>query len=245
MIAVAIASIVTLGVASLVSNFQSNVSSIQNVMDFDDEAFRLQYYFTRPLRNAVNLKATTANLNSYSVPVTGANAYEGLLRTDFDSTTFANNSHAKAVAVFARDVTKMGAADAKSEFRGTAIYFQNPSLTKFGVLYISDADGAGNLAPSRTGQFVTNIVSLKISDVITDNGFIHSFTVRVLMRYPTTGSDAAINWCPVKSDCGAEGSPTKDIERKFVVNLYNNFDPAPTNLQKLPMGRIYFLGRGS
>lgn len=241
MIAVGISAIVILGVSNLIVTFNSEVKAVSETLDFDEEAYRLQYYFSLPLRNVVNVRVSDTSIDSYAIPSTGATAYEGRVLHSFDSKDHANsNTITTALLLGARDVSHLDVNSGKSDFKGVGIYFQQPSATTFGVLYIYTQ--GGDLKPSRSGQFITNITRLQIDTVEVAGQIAKSLTVNVWMRFPTSASPLDINWCPTLNPCGV-GAPAKDIQRTFTINLNNNIDAASPAV--LPFGRVYFLGRGN
>ena len=248
MVALGICSIVLVGIASLVSSFMASEHAIRDTVDLDEEAIRLQYYFTRPFRTAVNLQRNAGSIDTYALPnsAAGVIAFKGQILDGFDSATLPNsNSITTALMVFARDKGFLTTAPAQglSDFQPVGVYFQQPSATTFGILYVNEGSTGGVLKPSKSGSFATNITRLVINDIVMDssNVFVKSFTVNVEMRYPSSVSEANLVWCPVANPC-AGGAPAKDVKRSFTVVLNNNFDPAASMATQ--MGRVYFLGRG-
>lgn len=253
----ALVGILGLVVSSLMVQMTREAAGITDRMSFEEEFELLQSVIERPYRTAVDVRlASTAAAPLVANRVLNDGASRGAL-TVYDSVARPNDGNADLIALFFRESSFMNAGvRLTSALTPTAIYFQRPTTTTYGMLYISNgAQGAaGSLQPSGAAVNFGRITEFRIQNPIpnTVNSYTKNFEVSVTMRYPVgaasqdTGTLNNVNWCPAPdiadSTCvGANTRNYKDVNRVFKVELKNNGNPAGPDFSDLLYGRIYFL----
>lgn len=240
-----IASLAALVIQTSTSNFYNFLNRMQVEEQVNNAAHTLHNYFSM----ALNLQVGTPPLATFSN--NAGQIVESYNLSGWTPTT--GNGNVDVIAFFLRENLISGwnysnpIPDGANRFPTTVIYFQKPTVDKFGVLYIkSDSTGASSLTASKADLRLNNIVDFEVIDVFfvpfenygsyaedndLDNGttkkkMVSSVTFKVTVRnYFGTGS-GDLKWCPARfiashSACDSK-VPFKDTEKAFVVKIRNN-----------------------
>jgi prepilin-type N-terminal cleavage/methylation domain-containing protein len=251
MVAIGLSGILITTIASLMMSVGQETHALIDGADFENDMDRLEYLIERQMRLAVNLTYVgSTSINSNTLGTKGL----GYMRA-FDSTALANtNTTVNAIALYYRETAHISTSVAtlRSSFAPTGVYFQQPSATTYGVLYIDPGTGAGQtaLAPSLGLITLTPLTGVVINasdfDLSASSGvsFVKSFKMTVYSRVASSTLPGLLAWCPPAamgtSPC-VSAVPYKDLSRTFTVKLRDNVDPNSPQLSTLLMGRLYFL----
>ncbi|HVK60708.1 MAG TPA: type II secretion system protein [Bdellovibrionales bacterium] len=237
-------------VGTLLSTMNRQSEGLQEAMAFSEDLERLQLFFEKPFRTATDLQNRGgADLDGEALTASGV----GQIRS-YDSTGLTSDGGANLLAIFYRENSVLnGATSLNSSFTPTAVYFQRPTPTTYGMLYVMSGTpgGSASLVPSQSGVTYGKITHLKIT--LPSDLRPKSISVEVALRYPTgsrigggTNVDNIV-WCPQNQindgTCTATDRNFKNIVRTFIVDLKNNADPAPAGdiFDDFFFGRLYFL----
>jgi hypothetical protein len=239
-------------VGTLISTMSRQSEGIQEAMAFSEDLERLQLFFEKPFRTATNLQ----NAGAGPIDSAGLSAVDGRGQIrNYDSVPLNSDGGVNLLAIFYRENSVLnGATSLNSNFTPTAVYFQRPTSSTYGMLYVvSGTPGtAGNLVPSQSGATYGKITHLKIN--LPTDTWPKSFEIEVALRYPTGGrigggtAQDNIVWCPQDQiddgTCTVTPRSFKNIVRTFTVDLKNNADPSPFPADVFDdffFGRLYFL----
>jgi type II secretory pathway pseudopilin PulG len=192
-----------------------------------------------------------ASLNNYTDFVTG----QGQIR-DYDSdAVFGSFPPVETLAIFMRDSAASSLtapSTVSSNLRPTAVYFQKPTPTTWGVLYFSLGDQP-ILAPVRAGAFYEGLIRVRILNVTTYT----PSTITIPPKVPVTSFDLELTFrrfigdvpnearmfCPASAlaACPQLGAH-KDVSRIFKLTIRNNvLDESPNSPAPRRGARMYDL----
>lgn len=157
-----------------------------------DTALRAGYYLQNLLTQAVGLSwAGPNNLNMASGT--------GQLRQYYWDSNLVSAQDVHTLGIFWREAA--GSAQTRSLFRATGLYFQPPTPTTSGVLFIDtgdklDAGGNPLLAPEESDISFDSFVSFRISQPsVRVGGSLAAVRIQYVIR-TFRSSNAAMRWCP-------------------------------------------------
>lgn len=154
----------------------------------------------------------------------------------------------------------------KSNLRATAIYYQRPTQTTSGALYIDTEQNNGGgwvrLSPLNAPQMFTRLVEFQAfnAKVFDTNGSIRpaiaadgagggrpiaSIEYRLKMRYYTGGKVSQFNWTPAASIpslplAARRAIPIyRDVEKRIKVNFVNNDSDRARYLAPRVLGNVH------
>jgi prepilin-type N-terminal cleavage/methylation domain-containing protein len=204
-------------------------------------AHALHNYFSM----ALNLRVANAPLSSFKDNI-------GQLVAEYNLNSWKatlSSGDIDVIAYFLRENLPSGwdysksAPSGAARFPVTVIYFQKPTINKYGVLYIkSDSSGASSLQASKSDLRLTHVVDFEVLDVFstsfqnlgnypedTDlNGaqMVSSVTFKVTVRNFFGINPGDLKWCPSRFIAANESCktkvPFKDTEKVFSVKIRNN-----------------------
>jgi hypothetical protein len=188
----------------------------------------------------INVEAANypLNLNSFSTPY-------GKIVSSYNLNSWSpttGSGDVDTLAFFLRDSLQSRytspAPSNINRFLPTGIFFQKPTINKFGVLYISTRDAGGALSPLSNDFLFEGIVDLRIRDVnilpfdkdddpsTTNYNMVFSVTIDVTQRhfFPDPSNKPMI-WCPPSKMGLIECSGSRvyfDLVKTFTVKIRNN-----------------------
>lgn len=271
MVAMAIGVVVVGGAAFAFIETSNTFQRLSNQYETESEMMRMMYV----------LKASFAQTNSIfykgAIPCNGQTR-RGASETHVTSKGILcsgnlNNTTDGNVNLVAFGLREMGGyqatvAGSKSAFQAYGVFYQNPSPTRSGALYIDLEDHPGDwvkLSPINAPFTFTRFTEFEVRNVrylnnnlgLADagpamglNNVIQSVEVRAVMRYFNGGSQNTMRWCPAAMIAGTPACQSRaryfDIERVMKMNFTNNqinpatSDTGPFNRPRRTFGNLYF-----
>ncbi len=250
MAAVGVSVIVLLGAASALILTQNNQLSLSDKMKAEEEVNRVAF----PLRHFLSM---ALNLTEVPGPLNGDNFDSNIGKiAKYNMANWVSSTgpgQIDVVAYFIREnflsSTTLPAA-ATDRFPITTIFFQRPTVDKFGVLYINTAKSGPNLSPTDGDIKVSQIVDFQVSEIysqlfgpssyLADNDLLFparkkmvtGVTMKIVTRnyFNGTGQSPVMAWCPQAFMPGGltpnvackTNLPYKDTEKLFTFTLRNN-----------------------
>ncbi len=178
---------------------------------------------------ATNLKISKGQIIPFDLSSWTATTGDGAFTVVFSSfiETLKSNYTAPAPQKFQR-------------FMPLTIFFQKPTVDKFGVIYITQGtDTDSKLTPDMAVFRFEQIVDFKIKNIITPNSVnlhVSKFDLEITRRSYKAFSGAKYVWCPpvqmLLADCQG-GAPYTDITEFTTVTLKNNVLEDKSQQQKI------------
>ena len=242
LVAVAIALVSIVAIWYMLLAVQSQFSSLQNKVNSEIELnelmFTVEHYLgmgvdlsfsDTPLPSTVLFNGSMGKIAAYSLsnpttpfmPVNGPGKIDTLAYFLRDSLSSRNLS--------------INAPIGANRFIPTGIFFQRPTIDKYGVLYVNfqNNPNAVNISPNYQDYFFEGIVDLKILNPVTSvseippyQKMVSSVTFMVTQRnFVATMSGLPLKWCPpdkmTLAACGGT-RPYVDLVKVFTVKIRNN-----------------------
>ncbi len=240
--------------STLMVRMTQDSAGISERMAFDEDIEVFQIAFERPFRTAVNVQWSAAAL-APALALTAA-APGSVSIYDSDGAGVGNNDGGvDLIGLFYRENRYFPTAapfEINSKFTPTAVYFQRPTATTFGRIFVSNGvqETAANLTPGATSATWGKIVHLRFRNPTSKGIYLRSFEAEVVMRYPTgsaSGATGALNnivWCPAgdigTAPCVQSVRNYRDVRRTFTIDLKNNGSPT-SGFDDMLYGRLYFM----
>lgn len=253
LITVGLSSILVYGIGSLMNVASSQSESLREKIRFESESYQLSFYLKHIVSMGLGVELVDGvDLNTQNSTIATANPNTGFIRTyDFaNNYTIGDAAEIDTIGYFLRETltsAHVGAAPgAESRFRPTAIYFQKPTETTFGVIYIDlgtdQSAGATAMLPDMNDLRFEGIVDLKINlseaevslfDITRPEATnpvqqrISSLTFKITHReyFAAHNNLKTFKWCPSRfmdqPEC-ATNEQYRDVEQVVRVVLRNN-----------------------
>ena len=166
MIAVGLGGFVTVMALSALVSMSNQSSNLQHTMSSDIEEQRATSVVTAMLAQAIEIKdAGNTTLNNFVSP-----DGTGRIR-QYDSNAFWGDPiQTQTLAVFWREAgnsVDSSPAAVASQFLATGIFFQRPTQTTYGVLYINTGANPASLAPSRSDLMFEGLTRVRVMNITT------------------------------------------------------------------------------
>jgi hypothetical protein len=250
--ALGVSAIVLLGAASALILTQNNNLSLSDKIQAEEEVNRAAF----PLRHFISMALNIVEINQ---PVNGK-PFDGNIGmiARYDLLNWTNSTGPGAIDVvsfFIREnflSTSTLPASIYDRFPITTIFFQRPTVNKFGVLYINTSKNVPSIAPTDSDFKVSHIVNFEITEVYSqiynrvssgidtysiDNDLVGKkmvtgVSIKIVTRnyFNGSGQGLSLAWCPQDFMPGGKtpnaackiNLPYKDTEKNFTFTLRNN-----------------------
>lgn len=248
LVGIAISSLVVMLAYVMSQQSFSNYVSLKDKFEREEELMNIELTLKNFFSNAINIQYINAPINGQDF-----SSNVGLISEyNIDDWTASDSNKIDAVSFFLRDAMNSGLdqistttlnANLDRRYLSSAIFFQRPTPTTYGVLYLhSSSNSAEVLKPSLADVRIGNVVDFQILNIgkvqffnktnelidnILDGKWMASaVTVKIVVRhYLPNLNNQAKKWCPPQfindADCVSNVS-FKDIEKVFFFNLRNN-----------------------
>lgn len=271
MIAAAIGVVVAGGAGFAFIETSNIYERMKNQLNTESEMFRMMHILKTTFaqtnsifyRGSVPCNAQTQRGSPSNVAASAGMLCSGNLNATIDGSTL----------MLAYGLREMGGlqntvAASRSAFQAYGVFYQYPTPTTSGALYIDLEDHQGDwtkLSPVNAPFTFTRLTEFEIRDVkylaanstmavaagaVGSGNIIQSAEIRAVMRYYGGGSTTLWKWCPAAMIAG--NGPCQnftryfDIERVVKVNFSNNqLQPATSDtgsftLSRRNFGNLYF-----
>ena len=249
MFGLAMIALAALAVSAFMTSLTGQQAAYARAAALEVERAKIEGLLRFVVSQAVDVQFSANNsLNNY---VTSGASPSGRIRA-FDSDSdpdggFNATGTMTTLGVFWREGRQSGLSNAVSQFRKTAIYFQKPTATKWGAIYIDLGDGA--LSPDRSDIILEGLVRLRFLNFQTFDPNqtaialydpVTSFDAELTFRrFVASAPGARKSFCPaaevpVNPACTIDGAWRDDV-RTVRLTLRNNvLFRSPTAWQPVP-----------
>ena len=245
---------------------QSQFSSLQNKVNSEIELNQMMFTVEHYLGMGVDLSLSNAPLTS-PIAFNGSMGKISSYSLTNPSTLFTpvmGPGKIDTIAYFLRDNLSSNdpspsAPAASVRFIPSAIFFQRPTVDKYGVLYFNFQSGPNDksLIPSYKDYFFEGIVDLKVTNITSSVSelstiqsmvsMVSSVTFVVTQRnFVATMSNLPLKWCPpammlTVPACGGT-RPFVDLTKVFTVKIRNNVIGGSTGQRRIGPNIVNTLG---
>jgi hypothetical protein len=236
---IAMASLVSIWYILLLvqSQFSSLQTKIKSEVELNNMMFTVEHY----LGMAVNLSQAAGPINNNTL-FNSPNGAGEIVRYNLANWTPSNGSGTiDTLAYFLREnLYSLYNAPLKPltkvRFLPTGLFFQRPTVNKYGILYVNiPPSSAVQIIPSTEDYFFESLVDLQITDIhtfpyerggITRNMIFSVTFVATQRHFLPTASNLPLKWCPpanMKNTPECAGSrPYFDLSKSFTIKIRNN-----------------------
>ncbi|KHD89179.1 MAG: hypothetical protein OM95_05010 [Bdellovibrio sp. ArHS] len=200
---------------------KENYVAVVGAISHEEELMKMLYFSRSYLSQAINLKTTTNNIDSYK-----SDGQQGLLR--LGSFGQAGDGSVHTLGLFKQE----HATRNKSSYKVTGMFFKEPTENTPGMIFF---DTGGEPRPSHKAISFSGLLSMAVSEPqITAEGNVHSVQIEIKTRRFFSGQ----SWCLHK----CEERRYRDIGRKTRIFFRNNVirDSAKGVFADRAFGKIYF-----
>lgn len=238
-IGVGVAVFLTLVVAASVISFHKYFFQSIEAVRTEEEILSASVALQNYLSFAVNIDRTGAAIAGGTALGTGRGRIREVL---IDSMGGVTTNPTTNMAVFVRET---GLNGDRSQLTPSAIWYQQPSPTRSGVLYLDN--GANDpMTPGRDDYFFGRLVEFGFTDFEYSGpaNALSSLQVTMTFRVFLSGEAGDWNWCPaVDIDNGFAGCDTgasfRDIRRTFRLSLRNQVLGPNQRVEDGPVERLW------
>jgi len=233
-VAIGISAVSILLIAQFLSSVQSQFATLQDKIRAEVGVSELMFYVHHYLGMAVDLTRAPGNLNLAAFPTTFGSIREYSLA---DWAPGNGDGQTDTIAFFLRDT--LSSRDetrpaANVRFQRTGIFFQRPTVDRYGVLYLTvNVEPADNaIRPQLNDLYFENLVDFNVRGMgftPDDAGreMVYSVLIDVTQRsyLPGVAPDAKA-WCPpnfINTPACVHGNQAyRDVTKTFAVKIRNN-----------------------
>lgn len=248
---VAIGSILLLIIGTVMYQMNLNFIASMEKVKIEEDFAMAELHLRAAFSQAINVTTTTTPISNFNNNLGQALANYSL--TGWTPSTGSGNID--TLAVFLKEqlpsghtsalATQLNTTGIDQRYLASALFFQRPTLDRYGVLYIhSNSSRTTNLAPSYRDTRIERLVDLQIigatsspfqsflnngdtQDGLVGQNMLTSYTIQLTQRYYFNKSAhlQPERWCPPSqssvSVCQTD-APYNDLTRIFHFNLRNN-----------------------